>query len=809
MKTILDNAFSRYLNRLSRGDEVAKLAHQQVSCALEMWKHQDDTYLTPTRHGETRIPNCVKYELPSGYRLITIERESQRIVLFVGKHDDADEWLNNHVGLQPVVNSRGKVHLVTASGSREAAVSARESRLPDFSVRGGTVLEALPGGALDYLSLPQSVCNALRHIQLEGLAADETLWDFLLDLRYASDEQAIATLDVIKHVGNGEVEEAITRAELFAEQATASSDAMEQAIAEGRSTDTVVDIETVSDEELRKIIQSQNYSDWLLYLSPAQTAHVVAKHAGAARVLGVSGSGKTCVAVHRAKELAMRYPGQTILLLVLNESLRTLVHRLLDELCPDRIRSQIRVQRIYDYCMSVIERFGDADKFRARDDDTGETPEIAWDQFTLKKHRKVYNRLVKNLEFKKLDPWGYLLDELVWIRSGIGQTDEEREAYLTIRRDGRGQSVNFPRVHEADDAGAEPRERKKLTTTGFYADTRPQVLQMLAEFEEFMAVGHIRDEDGVALEAYSFADRISEADDLRARCVIVDECQDCSTIQMALIAKIPTEEPDGLLLVGDPAQKVYAKQQNLKQAGVNIIGRSSIFRKNYRNTFEILQAAFPIVERQRDAGAVSEGDILPPEYAQRHGSRPCLIRCKDEGEQRQVLRKLLSQLRAVPDPAVCVGFPAATERMSKKHYSTRDGRYRIREGANVGPQRRGIASRLLPPETKPIDICEFGDSVIDLKGRVTLAEFDEMKGFEFSSVVLVNLDDAHLFPKWIPSDERWRVAFQTYVAMTRARDTLWLLTASETVSVLEGCEEFLDATTGEEFLASLAGVPAS
>jgi superfamily I DNA/RNA helicase len=109
----------------------------------------------------------------------------------------------------------------------------------------------------------------------------------------------------------------------------------------------------------------------------------------------------------------------------------------------------------------------------------------------------------------------------------------------------------------------------------------------------------------------------------------------------------------------------------------------------------------------------------------------------------------------------------------------------------------------LPAETIPIDINTFGESVTSHNGRIIVAEFDEMKGFEFSTVVLVNLDDASLYPSWVPADEYWRIAFQTYVAMTRARDSLWLLTASEKVSILDCSAQFLDSTTGAQFLSHL------
>jgi len=507
--------------------------------------------------------------------------------------------------------------------------------------------------------------------------------------------------------------------------------------------------------------------------------------------------------VHRAKEMAARYPGQRVLLLVLNESLKTLVQRLLDELCPDHLRRNIRVQRIYEYCRDVVSRFADVSRMRLKDDQTSETIEICWDQYTRRPHRAAYKRLLKNLEYKHVDPWGYLHDELIWIRSGIGESQEDRLRYLTMPRDGRGNSVNLPKAKPANVGPRWVWGSPDLTTTGFHSDTRHQVLQILTEYEDYMRAGALLDEDGMALKAYSLRNRIPAEPDLRARCVIVDECQDCSTVQLSVISRIPTEERDGLLLVGDPAQKVFPKPQHLPTAGIDILGRSTVFRENYRNTKEILEAAFPIVDQHRKAPGIGEGDILPPEYARRHGPRPTLIRCANPEQQKAVVKHLVHQLRSMPDPAICIGFPAATERMTRKHYSAFQGRYTERSGSDVLSKRRAATAGVLPPETIPIDINTFGDSVMSHNGRIVVAEFDEMKGFEFSTVVLVNLDDANLYPKWVPADEYWRIAFQTYVAMTRARDHLWLLTASDRVSILDCATDLLDVTTGQEFLAQV------
>jgi superfamily I DNA/RNA helicase len=803
MKTHLHKAFSKSWHRLTRGDAAAKLAYQKVAGALQVWEHDDKTYLQVTHHGESRIPHCVKYDLGNGYRLVTVEHEGQRHLLFVGTHDETDRWVDNHVGVKPTMNARGRVTLVIQNTVADAMQTARDQPLQAFDTATGTVWDGIPEAARHSLKLPPTVVTALALIKLTDLGDQPELWDFIISQPFHSTDQAFAAVDVLTHVGKGEIDEAITRAELYAGLASSSPENVAAAIAAGNSTDTVIDAAAIADDELRKILESHAYSDWLLYLNPAQKKHVVAHHTGPARVLGVSGSGKTCVAVHRAKEMATRYPGERILLLVLNESLKTLVHRLLDELCPDHLRRHIRVQRIYEYCRDVVDRFSDVSRMRLMDDKTGETVEICWDQYTRRPHRAVYKRLLKNLEYKKVDPWGYLHDELIWIRSGIGDSPEARLEYLTLTRDGRGNSVNLPKAKPENAALRWIWGSPDLTTTGFHSDTRHQVLQMLTEYEDYMRAGALLDEDGMALKAHALRDRIQEEPDLRARCVIVDECQDCSTVQLAVVARIPTAEKDGLLLVGDPAQKVFPKQQHLPTAGIDILGRSTVFRENYRNTREILEAAFPIVDQHRKAPGIGESDILPPEYARRHGPRPTLIRCKDDDEQRQVLKHLLHQLRSVPDPAICIGFPAATERMSRKHYSAFRGRYSEKTGTDVLSKRRARAAGVLPPETLPIDINTFGDSVTSHNGRVVIAEFDEMKGFEFSTVVLVNLDDASLYPKWVPTDEYWRIAFQTYVAMTRARDSLWLLTASEEASILDCSAGLLDSTTGEHFLSQV------
>lgn len=49
-----------------------------------------------TKYGEYRIRKCVKYDLGCGYRMITIWRNHDIFVSYVGTHDECDRWLENN-----------------------------------------------------------------------------------------------------------------------------------------------------------------------------------------------------------------------------------------------------------------------------------------------------------------------------------------------------------------------------------------------------------------------------------------------------------------------------------------------------------------------------------------------------------------------------------------------------------------------------------------------------------------------------------------------------------------------------------------
>ncbi len=59
-----------------------------------------------TRYGEARIPNCIKFDLVRGYRLIAVMGKQEISFLFVGSHDECDHWVKNNAGFEVLADNR-------------------------------------------------------------------------------------------------------------------------------------------------------------------------------------------------------------------------------------------------------------------------------------------------------------------------------------------------------------------------------------------------------------------------------------------------------------------------------------------------------------------------------------------------------------------------------------------------------------------------------------------------------------------------------------------------------------------------------
>src|SRR5690606_20475214 len=97
-------------------------------------------------------------------------------------------------------------------------------------------------------------------------------------------------------------------------------------------------------EGLRRFMRSARYRDWMLFMHPDQDRLVEEDYEGPAKLVGVSGSGKTCVVVRRAVRLAEKHDREHILVLTLNRALAQLIDELVTACSPEEVRARIHVK---------------------------------------------------------------------------------------------------------------------------------------------------------------------------------------------------------------------------------------------------------------------------------------------------------------------------------------------------------------------------------------------------------------------------------------------------------------------------------
>lgn len=241
--------------------------------------------------------------------------------------------------------------------------------------------------------------------------------------------------------------------------------------------------------------------------------------------------------------------------------------------------------------------------------------------------------------------------------------------------------------------------------------------------------------------------------------VVVDEAQDLTMVELLLLRLIANrggrrDRPDGLMLVGDGAQRVQAGGYTLRSAGVEVRGRTAVLRVNYRSTAEIMQAAFAVAGDDIVLDLDEElrrGEAAP--VPQRHGVRPRGLAFADDTAEFDGLVGLIEELG------------------SSELISTGD------IGVFVPPLQVGPTVAAL--RERGVEVLAVADYDGTPRREVKVGSHADAKGLEFKAVILPRLSDQHFPSPAAPGDsagvldERASLELsRLFVAMTRARDML-------------------------------------
>lgn len=279
---------------------------------------------------------------------------------------------------------------------------------------------------------------------------------------------------------------------------------------------------------------------WIAFLHPSQRALVEGNYNGPTKVSGSAGTGKTVVAMHRARHLARQ--GKRVLLTSFVKTLCKNVEQSLRLFCSTQEQERITVSTVHSQALSLLRR-------------------------THPKIQPASEPTIRDLlaELGRRDAPGMRQDFVRAEWSAVIQAQGIRTwaEYRSARRTGRGTPLST-------------RDRKAL-------------------WKVFAGV-HARLAQANTLDWPGICRRVTEqleAGELESPydAVVVDEVQDLQPPELRLLAALGARAPGDLMVVGDAGQRIYPGGFGLGALGIKVRGRSHVLRVNYRTTEQIRRAA--------------------------------------------------------------------------------------------------------------------------------------------------------------------------------------------------------------------------
>ncbi len=496
---------------------------------------------------------------------------------------------------------------------------------------------------------------------------------------------------------------------LQTEEEAAADEALERTITKPASRS---EFAPVAAEALGTVL-SKPIEDWMIFLHPDQVRLTERPLAGPARVRGAAGTGKTVVALHRARHLADTYQAK-VLFTTYVTNLPPVYEELYRRLSPDK-PDGVEFINLHKWAWRFCAQQGHRPNI-----DTGAIDRA---------HRDAWRQVVTPgtvIDERGYGPF-YYREEIDWVIKGRGLDDVQE--YLALSRTGRG--TGLPEAH------------------------RRQVWQLLQAYEDNLKRVGAQDFNDVLLAALRLA-RNADGDGFYAA-VVIDEAQDLTEVGLRLAHLLAGgDKRDGLFLVGDGQQSVYPGGYSLAQVGIDVKGRSTVLRVNYRNTRQILEAAWRV-----------------------SGDRPF----DDLDDQLTHARRDVTVTREGPPPRL-EGFADVSGHDTSLVSAIDDAA----TAPGVGPGDLAVlvpTNRLVGYYEKVIR--DLGYDTVKLQqydgkptDQVKVGTFQRAKGLEFKWVFLPRLE-----PETLGEQQRFNedddaytervdlLRRQLFVAMTRARDQLW------------------------------------
>ena len=315
--------------------------------------------------------------------------------------------------------------------------------------------------------------------------------------------------------------------------------------------------------DLKRILDAP-LEQWRVFLHPSQRLYVEHDYHGPFRLLGGAGTGKTVVAMHRAKRLAARLlrngSRQKVLFTTYSRNLATDIASNLKLICTADEFNTIDVVNLDKLVKDLLTGHGySGEIWYDGSRDHGNDLDAAW--------RKAITSIGVNDSKLTVSFFKSELSQVI-----VPQQVRNAADYMRVLRKGRGTRLN---------------RAQKLA-----------VWQVVETYRRIMQANGAYDVDTAMQNVVSL---LTQGDAPRKYAhVVVDEGQDFSTPAYRVIRALVDEGDNDIFIVGDAQQRIYGHTAVLSKCGIRIQGRARKLRINYRTTEQIRSAADSIF---RSSGA--------------------------------------------------------------------------------------------------------------------------------------------------------------------------------------------------------------
>lgn len=669
---------------------------------------------------EFRDKKLRSVRIDHAYRGILLDtgQESTFIFLWVDHHDRAYGWAKNKMfSINPGTGFIQYLDSQTPAEVRSSRDAGAEGDVPEG------LFGALRDRELIRLGIPEEQIPFIRSIGDEEQLSAETT------------ELSPEVREVLQFLAAGISVEDLER-ELTSAAARKEPVDTEDYRAALKREGTARNYALITDDDFLRDILKYPLEQWRVFLHPAQRALVEKTFAGPARVLGGPGTGKTVVAMHRARYLAGRLlrlrSRRNILFTTFSKNLADNIRRNLRLICSDEEFQKIEVENLDSWASKLLRSRG----MRVNIADPKKVLELWLELGDILPDRNSPEYFVNFYRWE----WEKYVQQ-----NGIRSLEE----YIRIDRRGAGTRLNRRRREEVWKVLA--LYRKKLEDRGWM------------EYEDVLTEARCLLEGESGPTAYAH--------------VIVDEAQDFSMNAFRLITRIVAGGDDGeadklgedsLFIAGDSRQRIYGRKAVLGDWGIRVRGRSRILKTNYRTTEEISRFALGILRGadfdDLDGGPLDES----PSVSLFRGEEPVMLESASFAEELRRIGEHIARLRA---GAAAAAPPEAAAREGAAGAVHQNICLVVRTNALLQHYRSGLAALGIQAE-------KIEGEGAPPAGDILISTMHGVKGLEFDHVILAgasakNLPNRHAMAA---APTRRELAVQElrersliYTALSRAR----------------------------------------